>query len=192
MKVRPVLIGGLAMTLTVLGGMLIVATLPDSFKPTFGGAFRLVDGDDVRVTDRSWPGKYLLIYFGYTYCPDVCPTTLQIETDALTRLGAQANRIQALFVTLDPRRDTPTVLKGYTRQFSDRLIGLTGSPGEIARVAREYHVQYSIVRTGSGPDQYLLDHSTALVLMAPGGRFIAAFSDESTDDLARKMAQRVR
>jgi len=96
--------------------------------PVVGGPFTLVSGDGHTVTDRDFRGKYLLVYFGYTYCPDVCPTTLNAVAGALDKLGSTADRLQPLFITVDPRRDTPEVIKQYTAAFSPRLLGLTGTP----------------------------------------------------------------
>ena len=138
-----------------------------------GGPFELVDGQGAPVSERSFAGKYLLVYFGYTQCPDVCPTTLADVTDAMDKLGAKANQVQPVFITVDPKRDTPAVMQQYVASFSPRLVGLTGSPGQIAAVAREYRVYYAEHRTGPSPDDYTMDHSSILYLMAPDGEFLA-------------------
>jgi len=140
---------------------------------TVGGPFSLIDGDGKPVTDQSWRGKYMLVYFGYTYCPDVCPTTLTNLADAMDKLGAKADRVQPLFITVDPKRDTPPVVKQYAAAFGPRMIGLTGSADQIAAVAKEYRVYYAEHRTGPGPDDYSMDHSSVLYLMGPDGQFIA-------------------
>ncbi len=140
---------------------------------TVGGPFALVDGDNKPVTDQSWPGKYLLVYFGYTFCPDVCPTTLTNVAEALDKMGAKADRIQTLFITVDPRRDIPTVVKQYAAAFSPRIVGLTGSPEQIAAAAKAYRVYYAEHRTGPGAGDYSMDHSSVLYLMGPDGRFVA-------------------
>jgi len=113
--------------------------------------------------------------------------------DALDRLGAKADQIQAIFITVDPRRDTPSVIKQYAAAFSPRLIGLTGSPEQIAQVAKAYRVYYAETRTGPGPNDYSMDHSSVLYLMGPDGQFVAPIhSDESgtqiADDLRRLMS----
>ena len=115
----------------------------------------------------------MLVYFGYTFCPDVCPTTLNEVSDALDRLGGKADRLQAIFITVDPKRDTPAAVKQYVAAFTPRLIGLTGSDEQIAKVAQEYRVYYAEHRTGSGPNDYTMDHSSVLYLMGPDGKFIA-------------------
>ena len=153
-----------------------------------GGPFQLVQGDGHPVTDRSFPGKYLLIYFGYTSCRDVCPTTLTTVAAALDDLGTKADRVQPLFITIDPARDTPSVVQDYANRFTPRLVGLTGEVGAIHKVADEYRV--SSVRHGdAGAAQYEVDHSSVLYLMAPDGHFIAPIrADESASEMARSIA----
>ncbi len=148
--------------------------------PAVGGAFTLENSNGQTVTDRTFRGKYMLVYFGYTYCPDVCPTTLNAVADALDRLGKKADELAPIFITVDPKRDTPSVMKEYTAAFTPRLIGLTGSDAEIAAVAKEYHVYYAENRTGPGPNDYSMDHSSILYLMGPDGRFIAPLRTDST------------
>jgi protein SCO1 len=157
---------------------------------TVGGPFSLIDGDGKPVTDQTWHGKYMLVYFGYTFCPDVCPTTLTNLSDALDKLGAKADRIQPLFITVDPKRDTPDVVKQYAAAFGPRVIGLTGSAEQIATAAKEYRVYYAEHRTGPGPDDYSMDHSSVLYLMGPDGRFIAPLrADQSGPELATALAK---
>ncbi len=147
-------------------------------RAAVGGPFALEDGAGQTVTDRSFRGKYMLVYFGYTYCPDVCPTTLGEVAGALDRLGAKADHVAPLFITVDPQRDTPAVLKHYTAAFSPRIIGLTGSPEAIGKVEREYHVYAAKHVTGPGPNDYAMDHSSFLYLMGPDGSFIAPLDAE--------------
>ena len=157
---------------------------------TVGGPFSLIDGDGKPVTDQTWHGKYMLVYFGYTFCPDVCPTTLTNLSDALDKLGAKADRIQPLFITVDPKRDTPDVVKQYAAAFGPRIIGLTGSAEQIATAAKEYRVYYAEHRTGTGPDDYSMDHSSVLYLMGPDGRFIAPLrADQSGPELATALTK---
>jgi len=176
---------GLLVALLLLGTGAFLWLNGDAGAPVVGGPFTLVSGDGHTVTDRDFRGKYLLVYFGYTYCPDVCPTTLNAVADALDKLGSSADRLQPLFITVDPRRDTPAVIQQYTAAFTPRLLGLTGTPAEIAAVAKEYHVYYAEHRTGPGPDDYSMDHSSILYLMGPDGRFIAPIrSDETGAEIA--------
>lgn len=140
-----------------------------------GGPFTLTDQDGRKVTEKDFLGKYMLVFFGYTYCPDICPTELQVMSAALDSLGAKADAIQPVFISVDPRRDTPEVLKQYVGNFHPRLMGLTGTPDEIASVAKTYRVFFSRVEN-SGSDTYLVDHSTVMYLMDPQGRFLKHFS----------------
>lgn len=150
-----------------------------------GGPFTLQDGNGKQVTDRDFRGKYMLVYFGYTFCPDVCPTTLNEVADALDHLGAKADKLQPLFITVDPKRDTPAVIKQYTAAFTPRLLGLTGTPEQIAAVAHEYRVYYAEHRTGPGPNDYTMDHSSIIYLMGPDGKFIAPIqADEPGPQMA--------
>ena len=157
---------------------------------TVGGPFALVDGDGRPVTDRTWRGKYMLVYFGYTFCPDVCPTTLSAVADALDKMGARADRVQPLFITVDPRRDKPAVVRQYAAAFGPRVIGLTGSPEQIAAVAKAYRVYYAEHKTGPGPDDYTMDHSSVLYLMGPDGRFVAPVrADQAGPEIAAALTR---
>ena len=171
---------GLLIALLLLGTGGFLWLNGEAGGPVVGGPFTLENADGQTVTDRDFRGKYMLVYFGYTYCPDVCPTTLNAVADALDKLGNKADRLQPLFVTVDPRRDTPAVMKQYTAAFTPRLEGLTGTPAEIAAAAKEYHVYYAEHRTGPGPNDYSMDHSSILYLMAPDGRFIAPIRADET------------
>jgi len=157
-----------------------------------GGPFSLTDGDGKAVTDQTYRGKYLLVYFGYTYCPDVCPTTLTNVAAALDKLGPRADRLQPLFITVDPNRDTPAVVKQYAAAFSPRLIGLTGSPEQIKAVAHEYRVYYAVHRTGPGPNDYAMDHSSILYLMGPDGKFLSVVpADAGADTIAADLQRQL-
>jgi protein SCO1 len=157
---------------------------------TIGGPFVLENGAGKTVSDRDYHGKYVLVYFGYTFCPDVCPTTLNAVADAMDKLGAKADQVQPLFITVDPKRDTPSVMQQYAAAFSPRITGLTGTPDEIAKVAKEYRVYYAEHRTGPGPNDYSMDHSSILYLMGPDGRFIAPIrADESGDQMAASLVK---
>lgn len=140
-----------------------------------GGPFTLTDQTGRKVTEKDFLGKYMLVFFGYTYCPDICPTELQVMSAALDSLGTKADVIQPVFITIDPQRDTPEVLKQYVGNFHPRLAGLTGTPEEIASVAKTYRVFFSRVEN-SASDTYLMDHSTIMYLMDPQGRFLKHFS----------------
>jgi protein SCO1/2 len=153
-----------------------------------GGPFTLTDGGGKTVTDRDFRGKYMLVYFGYTYCPDVCPTTLTAVADAMDKLGVKANEVRPVFITVDPKRDTPAVVKQYAAAFGPEITGLTGTPEQIAAVAKEYRVYYAEHRTGPGPNDYAMDHSSVLYLMNPNGLFLAPVrADMSGDEIAASL-----
>jgi len=139
-----------------------------------GGPFALTDQHGAAVTDASYRGRWMLVYFGYTFCPDVCPTELQTIAGALDKLGPQASQIAPLFVTVDPERDTAAALADYVKLFDDRIVGLTGTPEQIAAVARAYRVYYAKA-TSKDSSTYLMDHSSFMYLMGPDGKFRALF-----------------
>ncbi len=144
--------------------------------PGVGGPFALTDHLGHTVTDRDFRGRYLLVTFGYTHCRDVCPTTLTSITLALEKLGAVGSAVQPLFITLDPARDTPAVLKQYVVPFAPSLLGLTGSAEAVRQVAGEYRVT-SIVHPAADT---VIEHSSVIYLMAPDGRFLAPLPSASS------------
>jgi protein SCO1 len=135
-----------------------------------GGPFRLTDQNGKRVDESLLKGKWTAVFFGYTFCPEACPTTLTALAKAQDQLGPKAQDLQVVFVSVDPDRDTPAQLKTYlsSASFPKGTIGLTGSAADVAQAAKAYRVFYQ--KSGSGPD-YAMDHSTALYLMDPKGRF---------------------
>lgn len=153
-----------------------------------GGPFHLTDQDGVVRSPEDFHGKLMLVYFGYTACPDICPTTLQSMTEAVGRLGDKAGDIQPLFITVDPARDTPALLKSYAANFSPDLVALTGTKEEIADVARKYRVFFQPAKDGSGND--LVDHSSIVYLMGKDGRYLTHFgSDLTPEDMAATIAK---
>ena len=150
-------------------------------------AFALTAPDGTAVTEQTYHGKWLVIYFGYTFCPDVCPTTMMEIAGALKALGPRANAVQAIFITVDPQRDTPDVLNEYLKAFDPRLIGLTGTSAQIAATAKTFHVFYERNDTGDG--SYLYDHSAFIYLVNPGGKFAKAITSEgSSQAIANALA----
>jgi protein SCO1/2 len=139
--------------------------------PPIGGPFQLVDQAGAKVDQNLLLGKWSAVFFGYTYCPDVCPTTLAALGQATTDLGAADKRFQVVFITVDPARDTPRQLGQYlsSATFPKGAIGLTGSPAQIAQAARDYHVFYQKVPQGAS---YVMDHTAVVYLMDPTGRFV--------------------
>jgi len=152
-----------------------------------GGPFTLTDQDGRTVSEKSFAGKYMLVFFGYTYCPDICPTELQVMSAALDQIGPVADRIQPIFISIDPARDTPEVLKSYVGNFGPRLIGLTGTPEQIAAVAKAYRVYYARAGNTASATDYLMDHSSIIYLMGPDGRFLTHMA--YTTDAAKLAAQ---
>ena len=135
-----------------------------------GGPFQLIDMNGRPVTEKSLLGKPTAIFFGFTYCPEVCPTTMAEMTTWLKALGPDADRLNVVFVSVDPERDTPEQLKLYLSNFDPRIQGFTGTPEAIARTAKAYRVYYQKVATEGGG--YTLDHSSAIYLFDPQGRFV--------------------
>jgi protein SCO1/2 len=146
-----------------------------------GGPFSLTDQNGKPRTEADYRGKYMLIFFGYTYCPDVCPTTLAVMSAALEMMGSRADRIVPILITVDPKRDKPETLKPYLEAFGPRWVGLTGTPEEIAAVAKEYRVYYR-ENPGEG-DNYTVDHSGVVYLMKPDGSYLANYSLANSPDL---------
>ncbi|MFZ5792402.1 MAG: SCO family protein [Pseudomonadota bacterium] len=150
-----------------------------------GGPFSLTDQDGRPVTDADYAGKWKLVFFGFTSCPEVCPTTLNQMALTLKALGPLADEVQPLFITVDPERDTPAVLKSYTEAFDARITGLTGTPEQIAAVAKAYGAFYQKVPQG---DDYTMDHSTLIYVMRPDGRFqMVLRHNDVPDDMATRL-----
>jgi len=150
-----------------------------------GGPFTLIDQDGRTVTDKTYDGRSRLVYFGYTYCPDVCPLDMQKLGKGLQLFRkadpARAARVVALFITVDPARDTPAVLKTFVRAFDPQLIGLTGSEAQVAAVEKSFHVYAR--RAGPATDKdYLVDHSAVLYLMGPDNKPISFLSHDATPE----------
>ncbi|MBN8874085.1 MAG: SCO family protein [Rhodospirillales bacterium] len=179
-----------AVLLIGVGGYLWLSKDSPGGPTALGGPFTLENGAGKTVTDRDFRGRYVLVYFGYTFCPDVCPTTLNAVADAMDKLGPKAERVTPVFITVDPKRDTPAVVQQYAAAFGPRIVGLTGTPEQIANVAKEFRVYYAEHRTGPGPNDYTMDHSSILYLMGPDGRFIAPVrADQSGDEMAAALAR---
>ena len=151
-----------------------------------GGAFILVDQDGRTVTDQDFLGSFLLVAFGYTHCPDVCPTTLMTMASALHLLGADAKAMRPVFITVDPERDTPTQLKDYVGSFGAEFVGLSGPEALVANAAQKFHVVATKVPLGHG--EYSIDHTAGIFLMGPDGAFLQRFAhDVAAKDLAEAM-----
>lgn len=182
----PLILLACALALAILTGLLLwrmgdqatTGEAAGTAPVSIGGPFALVDQNGRLRTDKDFRGHWVLLYFGYTYCPDVCPTTLALMAAALGRLGAKAEKVEPLFVTVDPERDTPAVLKKYLAVFGPRFIGLTGTPAQIAQVAHAYRVYYAKHKLEGGT--YSVDHSSVVYLLDPRGKFVVAYDDAAT------------
>jgi protein SCO1/2 len=157
--------------------------------PEIGGPFTLVDQDGRTVTDESFRGKYMLVYFGFIYCPDVCPTSLARNAAALDLLGERREKVVPILISVDPGRDTPEKLKAYVAAFDPRLIGLTGTEQQVKAAAHAYKVFFTrSPQPEGGPDAYLVDHSTFTYLMGPDGRFLRFYRhSQSPDEIAQDL-----
>jgi protein SCO1/2 len=161
-----------------------------------GGHFTLTDQNGRRVSDTDYAGRYRLIYFGYTFCPDVCPVDMRVLGAGLTRFEqqdpARGARVQPIFVSVDPARDTPAVLRQFVANFHPRLVGLTGSPDELARMARAYGAFFSRAE-GATPGAYLMEHSRNAILYGPENEPLAIIPyDQGPDAAAAELARWVR
>ena len=177
------LVVGLLIMFWAMGGVSKVAQ-----PAAIGGPFQLTDQNGKAVTDKSLKGKPTLIFFGYTHCPDVCPTSLFEISEVLRAMGKDADRVNAYFVSVDPERDTQTAMKDYLSSFDPHLKGLTGSPEEIAKVLSAYRVYAKKVPLKDG--DYTMDHTALIYLMDRDGRFVSPFNlkrtpDEAATDLKR-------
>jgi protein SCO1/2 len=185
------LIGALA------GAAILLLTTPQGGQPVessgtalIGGPFSLVGTDGKPVTERDFRGRYMLIFFGFTHCPDICPAELQVIAQALDQLGDKAKRVVPIFITLDPERDTPEAMANYVKSFGGNFVGLTGSPEQIAAAAKAYRVSYSKVENNDSPGDYSVDHSALVYLMDPEGRYVTHFSyGLSAEQMAEKLGK---
>lgn len=179
---------------TVLAGALATgsvgaADVPDNDETPPSGRYLLMDANGRAVTNADFPGQFQLIAFGYTYCPDICPTTLVEAAAIMKQLGDRSDRVQPIFITVDPERDTPQVLATYTAYFHPSIIGLTGSPSLIARAAENFNARYEkVTEPGAPADRYHVDHSAGMYLLGPDGSYIRKFGYSTP---AAEIAERI-
>lgn len=178
---------------TLTSGPAIVGKTITTGTAMIGGPFALVSTIGESVTDQSYRGKWLLIFFGYTFCPDLCPTSLNDMSVALEKLGNDANHIQPLFITVDPQRDTREVMAEYLKSFDPRIVGLTGTQAQIDSVAKAYRV-YAERQKADGDENYLVSHSGYIYLMDPRGRFVSVIQGSTPGEeiaawVRKEMAQ---
>ncbi|MGH6878451.1 MAG: SCO family protein [Rhizomicrobium sp.] len=193
---RPTLLFGLSLALAL--GAAVLVWRDGSTEPghnvgesaAIGGPFTLTDQDGKVQSDRNFRGRWMLVYFGYTYCPDTCPTTLQEIADAFRKLGPKGRDAVPIFVTLDPARDRPAILRKYLAAFGPEFVGLTGTPAQIASVAHAYRVYYTKHPLPGGG--YSIDHASTIYLMAPDGRFASLLDDQQgSGALAKELGARL-
>src|ERR1700719_4603363 len=186
-SVRILVIGAafLAGLFLCFGAVLVVSSrmsTPVAQKvAAIGGPFKLIDQNGKAVSDQDLKGHPFLVFFGFTHCPDVCPTTLFDVSEMLRALGPDADRTRALFITVDPERDTPAVMKDYLSSFDPHLSGLTGDAAAVAAAAKAYRVYYKKVPLDDG---YTMDHTAIVYLMDKDGRFVAPFNLKLTAEAA--------
>ncbi|HEX8989678.1 MAG TPA: SCO family protein [Rhodocyclaceae bacterium] len=172
-RLRTFLAGLAAVLMLAATGAAAAADDPQEINPRY----LLTDGKGRMVSNEDFPGRYQLISFGYTFCPDVCPTTLAAMAQIMRQLGDRAARLQPIFVSVDPERDTPQVLARYTAYFDPRILGLSGKPEFVRAAADHYKVVYrKYLAPGAPPDQYSIDHSAGMYLLGPDGGFVARFA----------------
>lgn len=171
------LIVGLLIMFWAMGGISKVAQ-----PAAIGGPFQLTDQNGKAVTDKNLKGKPTLIFFGYTHCPDVCPTSLFEISEVLRALGKDADKVNAVFISVDPERDTPATMKDYLSSFDPHLEGLSGDPAETAKVVTSYRVYAKKVPTKDG--DYTMDHTALIYLMDRDGRFVSPFNLKRTPEEA--------
>jgi protein SCO1 len=184
--------------LVLVAGVLIALAFRDQAKgvadgplaAAIGGKFSLVDQNGRSVTDADLKGKWQLVFFGYTHCPDVCPTALNDLSLALDQLGAKKQDVGIVFISVDPERDTQPVLKSYVESFGGPIEALTGTPDAVAQAAKAYKVFYAKHPRADGG--YDMDHSALIYIMDPQGRFTATFTpDDTADTMAKRLEKLV-
>ena len=186
---RFLLVAAILAGLVIIGtGTFLVLALRDTprgaagtaLTSAIGGPFQLVDQNGKPVTDADLKGKWSLIYFGYTHCPDACPTALNDISIALSELGPKRDAVRPVFITVDPERDTPETLKAYVTSFDAPILALTGTADQVATAAKGYRVYYA--KHPEAGDDYSMDHSSVIYVMDPEGRFTASFTHESAPE----------
>ena len=183
--------------LVIAAGVLLALALRETprgaagtaLASAIGGPFQLIDQNGKPFSDADLKGKWHLIFFGYTHCPDACPTALNEMSLALDRLGMKRDEVGVVFITVDPVRDTPEALKSYVQSFDAPIVALTGSPEAIAQAAKAYRVFYA--RHPRSDGDYDMDHSAVIYVMNPEGRFTATFTPDSSADAIVQRLQKL-
>lgn len=183
--------------LVIAAGVLLALALRETprgaagtaLASAIGGPFQLIDQNGKPFSDADLKGKWHLIFFGYTHCPDACPTALNEMSLALDRLGMKRDEVGVVFITVDPERDTPEALKSYVQSFDAPIVALTGSPEAVAQAAKAYRVFYA--RHPRSDGDYDMDHSAVIYVMNPEGRFTATFTPDSSADAIVQRLQKL-
>jgi protein SCO1 len=183
--------------LVIAAGVLLALALRETprgaagtaLASAIGGQFQLIDQNGKPFSDADLKGKWHLVFFGYTHCPDACPTALNEMSLALDRLGIKRDEIGVVFITVDPERDTPDVMKSYVQSFDAPIVALTGSPAAVAQAAKAYRVFYAKHPRADG--DYDMDHSAVIYVMNPEGRFTATFTPDSSADAIVQRLQKL-
>ena len=193
---RKALLGGVAVLALLAAGASAVLLMNPApavqSAQAIGGPFKLKTSRGDIVTDRDFRDKWLLVYFGYTHCPDICPTTLAEIVQTIDRLGAAGAGVQPLFISIDPERDTPDVMDAYVNALDARIIGMTGTPAEIAAAAKGYKVHYAKVQSQDNKQDYAMEHSSFVYLIGPDGGYVTLFTPgagQAPDNMAPKLRE---
>lgn len=190
-----VIVGGFLLgALIGLGAMILdvdtqKSRVVTSGKALIGGPFELIGKEGKTVADKDFRGRYMLVFFGFTRCPDICPAELQVMSAALDDLGSDADKVVPIFITLDPERDTPDAVSNYVQNFGPNFVGLTGSPEAIEKAAKAYRVSYQKFQDESMGDNYSIDHSALVYLMGPSGQYVTHIPYGTSP---KKMAETLR
>lgn len=184
MSWRWIIAAAVGLTAAVLVAVFLAWTPKNARPAAIGGPFALVDDRGAPVTEASLLGKPSVIYFGYTFCPEVCPTTLSDLTRWMAELGPDADRLNYVFITVDPQRDNVKLMRDYVSSFDSRLRGFTGTPEQVAAAAKAFRVYYRKIPTSDGG--YEMDHSAYIYLMGPDGKFVTLINYGEKDAFALK------
>jgi protein SCO1/2 len=177
-----------SLILLVTAGLLLLQPRQTGSKVPIGGPFRLTSQEGKAFTDEDLKGNPFLVFFGFTHCPEVCPTTLHDLSQDLEALGRDADKLRVAFISVDPAQDTPELMKTYLSSFDPRIVGLTGTEEEIAAVAKAYKIYYRKVPTDSG---YTMDHTASIFLMDSKGEFFGTSNFQESEDVRRDKIRRL-
>lgn len=167
-------------------------TATQSGTALIGGPFQLSDTSGKPVSDADFRGRYMLVFFGFTNCPDICPAGLQLISAALDKLGDKADKVVPIFVSVDPERDTPQKLALYVKNFDDRVVGLTGTPEQVDAIAKTYRVFFEKTPNEAAPQEYGINHTSIIYLMGPDGKYVDHFTPMTgIDTMVEKLDKRL-